>query len=566
MELDNTDGTEGTVNSKRPSIFIVYANHEHKLASALKDLLETWGFRAFFCRQEIRSQAASEPYRQELREELTRADLVILLLSNAFQHSSYCQAEAGVTVSRDKPQIQILIPPVGNADIKRISPVLEGWELIDGSKPQEVGTQLRNKLSGQFTVLKHADAETAAKCETAVETALTDVIEAYRVEPPDQAGIGVWPSLTDVRTRDSIVTHIRRAVEAGETHLAVVGVSLKYSIHIITEAISGLSPGLSRTSAGPLTIELVHMDDQSHILNSLNDTLDIDSVLTYFHISWLQTKASWEMACNNVGIMVDVREPVAIDYIPQQVGIRIESVEDRWSVLYAGQCSFERAGIGARLLVGEREYFFYTSSSADPRGQKAIEVFNQYFRQYRSPEYNGVTLVGDHHKWIERLESCVSNYSELRQVTLISNSGQKLFPLIMPALTRRLAVKIYTCDPDLLSGIEELWVRSIRDRIQEEIWSQLGGECPGKVELRHFHDTPTFRAAVIGEAVLGLEPYLIQRAIAPSRPLTPSAMRLIVTKHSEHFSRLNGMVTRFLQGAKADAEPYAALGNLNLQQ
>ena len=62
-------------------IFIVYANHDVELAETLKQLFRHWGFHAFYCRQEHREQATSEPYRDDLREELQRADLGVLLLS-----------------------------------------------------------------------------------------------------------------------------------------------------------------------------------------------------------------------------------------------------------------------------------------------------------------------------------------------------------------------------------------------------------------------------------------------------------------------------------------------------
>jgi hypothetical protein len=107
----------------RPFIFIVYSDYEHALAKALKGLLECWCFDAFFCRQEIRVLATSKSYRQDLAENLAKADLVILVLSNAFRQSQYCQAEAGATVTLDKPHIQIMIPPVSYPTIKQVSSV-----------------------------------------------------------------------------------------------------------------------------------------------------------------------------------------------------------------------------------------------------------------------------------------------------------------------------------------------------------------------------------------------------------------------------------------------------------
>jgi TIR domain len=298
-DLDDTLASDAAMPAhRRPRIFIVYENHEQYVAQALQDLLNTWGFDAFFCRQEIRVLATSEGYRQELAENLANADLVILILSNGFQHSPYCQAEAGATVTLKKHQIHITIPPVAADDIKRISPVLEGWELIDGSMPEEVARVLRNRLRGVFKdpgILEPKNAEIELNCGAAkkLRESLDDVIREYKIEPPEQAQIGVWESLTDPRASASIIAHIRRAIADGETNVAVVGVSLKYSIHIITQAINSLAAEGSTSWRGPLTIELVHVDDQSHILHTLKDDIDISSVLRYFRIGWEQTKADW---------------------------------------------------------------------------------------------------------------------------------------------------------------------------------------------------------------------------------------------------------------------------------
>jgi TIR domain len=554
--------SEADAKPARPFIFIVYPNHENRLVQALKDLLESWGFEAFFCRQEIRELATSVAYRRDLATRLKRADLVILILSNDFRYSQYCQAEAGATMTLGKPQIQILIPPVTTNDIVHVSPVLEGFNIVNGSSPGDFITELRNMLAGDFSEMglpRQRDAETAARYEAAVRDTLADSIEAYRIEPSSRELIGVWPKLDDPKTEDSMIAHVRRAVAEGETNVALVGVSLKYSIGIITRAINGLRPDPSRP-AGPLTIELVHVDDQSHILNSLHDTLDIGNIQHYFHIHWPDTKAAWEKACNDVGITVKVMDPVAIDYIPQQVGIRIESVNGPWTVLYAGRCEFEPAGRGTRLLVGERPYFFYSSRSRDPREAEAIKVFNQYVGHYRLPEHNGATLLKDHNEWIERLESCVLMYQDLSEIVLVSNTGQKLFNLIEPALRRGLTVTVYTSHPTLLSPTDAGLVKELEERIRNVIRGKLGGKCAGTVELRYIHHRPTFRAALIGQDVLGLQAYIVQEAIAPSRPLDPSELRLIVTKYSQHFHELQTMVDRILQGAEADTESYATLG------
>ncbi|HEX2819214.1 MAG TPA: toll/interleukin-1 receptor domain-containing protein [Streptosporangiaceae bacterium] len=547
---------------KPPYIFIVYADHDYALAKALKELLDSWGFEAFFCRQEDRDLATSETYRKDLAGKLAEADLVILLLTNAFKYSQYCQAEAGATVTLEKHHIQMMIPPVTVKQIRDISPVLEGRQVVDCGRQDGVIKELRGRLHHEFRERGfpgQRSMDLSADAENAFLTALAKDIEQYSIEPPEQALISAWPSLTDPAIKRSIIEHLRRAVADGTTSLAVVGVSLKYSIEIIGQAIDELArpPG---TLEGPLTIELVHMDDQSQILHSLNDAADIDSVQKLLRINWRHTKESWEQRGKEIGLDIVVAEPMAIDYIPQQVGVRIASTRHRyplWSVLYAGRCSFEHAGEGTRLMVGEREYSFCTSDN--PRGRDAIAVFDGYFAQYRTPKHNGAALVPDRYQWIKRLEECVAKYPDISQLTLVSNTCQKLFPLIIPALRRGITVKVYVTDHENLEGINKMMVSALDGRLAEEIVSKLGDKCPGQAELYYLHYQPTFRAALIGESVLGLQAYIGQQAISHTRPLDPAELRLIITRYSRNFSELREVVSRMLQGARADDEPYAVL-------
>jgi TIR domain len=556
----------------RPFIFIVYSDYEHALAKALKGLLESWGFDAFYCRQEIRVLATSKSYRQDLAENLVKADLVILVLSNAFRQSQYCQAEAGATVTLDKPHIQIMIPPVSYQTIKEVSPVLEGRQIIDGGQPLTVVDDLRAQLAStpkfsEQRLPRTTDPHAEKTWTDTFDAALAVAVQRYRIEPPSRASIGFWDTLTEASR--SIIDNIREAVATGPTHVAVVGVSLKYSIHILTTAIeeAAADTKASGQAAGPLTIELVHVDDQSHILHSLKDNIDIGNVLDYLRIGWPQWKAGWEDICGKAGIEIDVKAPVAIDYIPQQVGIRIRGLPGDSSVLYAGSCSFDRKGQQVSLLVGEREYFYYSSRSADVRATKAIAVFNQYLAQYRSPQNSGATLVIDHQQWITRLEECVLSYPDLKQLVLVSNTSQKFFQLIIPALQRHLTVKVYTSHPDLLSAREGALVEALEERLDQEIATRLPAGWSGAVELTYCRTLPTFRAALIGDAVLGMQAYTINGNPRPAsagrqddpQPRTTASfinteLRLIVTRYGEHFQKLRENIDR--QCGWADPEPY----------
>lgn len=573
------------VEELAPFVFIVYANRDEKLAEALKQWLHSLGLRAFYCR-EVRDRGTSQSYRMELAEKLFGADLVLLVLSIEFANSSYCQAEAGATVTMGKRHIQLIIPPVTNQTIHDVSPVLEGFNVVDGGADADIVTRLQEALTAQLASDWLIDKElppNGRSAEEAVLSALRERIHAYAVEPTVQARIGVWEKLTDKSTRDSIKAHIARAVADGPTDLAIVGVSLKYSINIVTEAIRDLGLTPAGSSRGPLIVQLVHMDHQSGILHSLHDTPDIDSVREFLHERWPSTKREWKASGDVAGVHIEVREPVAIDYIPQQVGVRIESVAGNWSVLYAGRCSFDHAGATPRLLVGECEYLFYTSNSRSrqvDRGPQAIKIFNDYVRQYQQSRHNGATLVPDHYDWISRLESCVSSYHDIRELVLVSNTNQKLSELIVPALRRNIAVKLYTTHPNLLNEVDAVRVRDLENILDKEIFFDIdrngNNRCTGKLELYHFYRPPTFRAAIIGESVIGLQAYMVR----PSRPLTrpdsaaeampefpaglalvPTDMRLIATRSSQAFGRLDDMVRRFLVIAAADTKPYAVIEN-----
>jgi hypothetical protein len=556
----------------RPFIFIVYSDYEHVLAKALKGLLESWGFDAFFCRQESRVLATAKSYRQDLAEKLANADLVILVLSNAFRQSPYCQAEAGATVTLDKPHIQIMIPPVSYPTIKDVSPVIEGWHIIDGGQPLTVVDELRAQLAGtpKFSELglpRTTDPHAEKTWTDTLDAALVEAVARYRIEPPSRVSIGFWDTLTDASR--SIIDNIREAVATGETHVAVVGVSLKYSIHILTTAIeeAAADAKASGQPAGPLTIELVHVDDQAYILHSLEDTIDIGNVLDYLRIGWPQRKSYWKDTCAKAGIKIHIEDPVAIDYIPQQVGIRIHGLPGDSSVLYAGSCSFAHRGQQVTLLVGEREYFYYSSRSANLLATKAIAVFNQYLAQYRSPHNSGATLVINHLQWITRLEECVLRYPDLKQLVLVSNTSQRFFQLIIPALQRHLTVKVYTSHPELLSSREGALVDALEERLDQEIATRLPADWSGAVELWHCRTPPTFRAALIGDAVLGMQAYTFNGNPRPASAgrqddphqrttisLINTELRLIATRYSEHFQMLRADINR--QCGWADPEPY----------
>jgi transcriptional regulator with XRE-family HTH domain len=558
-------------------VFIVYAEYDQSLADTLKELLDAWGFSASFCRQEIREVGAAQLYQQELSGLLADADLVLLVLSNAFRYSTYCQVETGAATIDGKPVLTVIIPPVGLQDISQVSPVIERHEPIDASKPGEFVRVLEHKLAAEISperMPEVTDIPRLDECKQAVRSALASLIESYDTAPPTAALTGFWRSLTDPAASRSIVAHIFRAVEDGETDVAIAGVSLKYSINILGEAIAALenSRDPARPLLGPLNISLIHMDEQSHILHSLEDGKDINAIVEYFRVRWASTKASWEAAGERAGIKLNIADPVAIDYIPQQVGVRIHSVARQWSVLYAGTCSFTKEGKSTRLLVGEREYEFHTSSIPNPYSSTtrnfsdpAIEVFNQYIKHYGDRGNNGVALVLDNREWLQRLERCVADYQDIGELIVVSNTSKKLLPLIALALNRGIAVKAYSAHPDLLPPPEASLVQNLPERLKEEETRRgLGRPGSGTAELLYLRHVPTFRAALIGDSVLGFEPYVVAPRIGiPSTAeisnpaalagddLVPSGLRVIATKYSNHFEKLRAMVREQCRDANA---------------
>lgn len=558
------------------AIFIVYANEDVHLAEALKELLEAWGLKAFYCRQETREHAASKGYRSYLRKELKRSNFVIFLLSSAFRYSQYCQIEAGMTAMRKKkPYLEITIPPTTFDDIRKVSPILEGRDAINADS-EGLSLKLKETLESCFLNLRIKDDEDekVAHAIADLRKRIGERIDDYKLKPPRQELIGVWPSLQEKSGAPySIIQSIRRSIERGSTHLAFVGVSLKFSLKLITEALRDL-PKDNPANRKKLTIDLVYMDDQSHILHSLSDTVDIDNVIENFHRSWPETRKGWEESCKAAGIELDVNKPLGpkgIDYIPPQVGILIDS-GNAGCKLYAGRCSFEQIGKAFRLMVGERDYFFYTSDN--DLGREAIRVFIQHLNCYRDPKHNGVSLVPDHSTWSRQLESCIENYADIHEVTLISNTTTKFYPLILASFRKGHVVKVYTHGlPNDLPSEDQSHVEGLKHRLEGDVRNEGNRNTNGRVELRYYYHQPTFRAALIGDAVLGIEMYLLRtdakecRELGSTReqPMTtpvaaklvPSGMRLIATSHSSHFTMLKrDLIDRFFRCGPVDEDPY----------
>jgi TIR domain len=550
-------------------VFIVYASNEEPLASSLKSLFEHWGLEAFYCRQKEREASPGEGYRRLLRTKLKNADLAVLLLSREFQWSRYCQSEAGAAATLEIDSIGIVIPPAEVNDVAKIAPVLDGYDVIIASSPSTAKTphqfasELRTMINCRLRPTAGALIGNAEQTRIIrqLEEQLKTIVEGYEIRPKERELFDVWPSITDndPPARRSIVENIKRSLRDSrpKSSLAIVGVSLKFSLALITQALEELATECERTRTGrvsrrhaskTLEIQLVHMDDHAHILHALNDSIDIETIREKLNREGPEIFEKWHLACERASIHLAPLQRKRIDYIPPRVGILIDE-----EFLYEGHCAFHRKGAVFHLLVGERNYFFYSAKGGryqSSTSQKAIQEFKTFLQVFGENRFNGVELKSDWKEWLSRLEDSIDSYPDVREVVLISQSATKFQSLIGYALRKGWHVKIYVQRPDKASGGTKVMISSLRERIEREISQSSSGVA----EIYYYDHVPTFRAALIGDELLGVQLYVHSRD--ESRAVEPGALRLIATKHSSEFVALrDGLVGDFLQSELVSQRP-----------
>lgn len=561
---------------RKPLVFIVYQGAEVKLAESIKNLIEAWGYRGFYCRQDNRD---AKSYRAELRGKLCRADLVLLLLSREFQWSPYCQAEAGTTMALEKPFIPILVPPATQAEVVNIATVLEGSQFLSAQDNHFVPTlkeaMVRELSTSRFKLKKllvrlesMATVDLAPPqisnhtiendCRVRVAHALEHIATQYRLSRPPRILSSVWPNLDDEGCKASIVGNIIHSLRNrhGTTSLAFVGVSLKYSLTLIRRALE--DPSLIGLNTAPpvnkkLSIQLVHMDDQSHILHALRDTRDIDYIRLNFGIEWEFIHRKWTELCKAAGIELLPPELCRIDYIPSRVGILIDD-----DYLFAGRCVFKPVGAGAfpvfHLDVGELEYQFFKGGDRG-RNDKAIEEFVGFLKAYRNAKNNtGVAPVWESGEWLDRLSQCLEAYKGTEAVTFISASATKFESMILHLLERmsttpcpQAKVVVYVHD----SGSAGLRKKDLKSRIARNLGrSPSADEC---AVLSYKHPA-TFRAIVIGNVMIGLQSYINADGSIPGGT-KKIPVGLIFTRCYEHFAQLQQSLVTFAGGGVAAPSP-----------
>lgn len=309
-----------------------------------------------------------------------------------------------------------------------------------------------------------------------------------------------------------------------------------------------------------LSINLVYMDDQSHILHALRDTRDMDAIRLNFGQDWLKTKADWETFC---GSAIELTKPslYRIDYIPPRVGILMETGAGE-AILYAGRCSFRQTDQRLPVFtldVGENEYLFYKKSptnETDDEDAKAIKEFKAAFNAYRQSQNNsGVTPIWTSNSWIERLREYIGvppdtkyKAERLREVTFISGTATKFESLIIEAVKNEARVRVYLHD----TSSPPRRIRNLHGRLKREL-----GDAADSVEHHRYQHPATFRGVVIGNVAIGLQIYVnaddpIASSVRNKGAKTENVKKLpicfIITPCFRHFEELKQAVLGFATG------------------
>lgn len=572
--------TTKAIKKEPPDIFIVYTESEWRLADAIKKLFDSRGQSTFYCREKERPHLKGVGYRAQLAENLMAAKVAILLISPSFKWKSYCQAETGLAMAQWHRKlmnvIPVAIPPVDIRAAEESAPVVEGAPIVsakDFTGRATFSHILKMRVDETLQVGKGVRKEEERRLSVAVDEAFESIVSSNLMLPPNQELFSIWPPFAKKEAKlsklhpaldpedhglslseHSIIERIKKSLSNGQekTKLDFVGVSLKFSLRLITVALEEFAKRSRVSKPKTLRINLVHMDADSHILQALNDRADINFINENFDADWSKGERQglpyrWRQACKKASI--NMPDPVLhrIDYIPPRVGIMIDE-----EVLFAGRCSFDphAGGGGYNLLVGEREYFHYSASGDDSRGREAINEFRKYLRAYKSTQHNnGGTLVNDGREWDRRIDSGIEHQPNVRELVLISQSMTKFDGLVPMALRKAIPLKIYVQSPSTLYGGVKSTVDNLKDRLDRHIAETVRDRLQSTIEVYHFSHCPTFRAVLIGDSILAVQVYsnpkrgeetspqgpLSSRASGLCPELSMGALRLIATQHSTQF-------------------------------
>jgi len=536
-------------NSEAIDVFIVYQSHEEKVAQLLKELFELWGLSAFYCRQPDASANAREAYRELLATKLRTARGAILLLSLDFEWSNYCQSEAGAVVTLGIPAILFGIPPVEHKDLENVCRVFADRNLYEPCKPfsqEQFKTRIEEVLALKSSLLVK-NASRAVQLGEDIQAELLNIEEKYRSRPRERHVISAWPCITNEiegdSARRSIVEHIKNAVVSQKqvVEISAVGVSLKFSLGLITRAFRELQAELEHPNTARLVLgkqvklTLVHMNDHSHILRAIRDNIDVTYIQVNLEAGLDSTKQVWNEAASKCGFKLHI-ESCGIDYIPPVLGVCIDvpGYDDTavtCGTLYAGRCAFQDVGGTPRLLVGELPYLHYTY--LDSKGKAAIREFTVALDVYRKSKHNtGILLAGSPDEWMKHLQDSLEHNPSCSRVCLITQTATKFEPIIIDAISRGLAVDLWV--QEWSQDIQESSIRNRLEHMEANLNSLFKRYAKRNAILTCYRVSQlSFRAALIGDKILGYQNYENMDGL-----LKPGPLRLVVTNASSRFNDL----------------------------
>ncbi|HXU83023.1 MAG TPA: toll/interleukin-1 receptor domain-containing protein [Polyangia bacterium] len=578
----------GTKDTKT-EVFIVYTGAEVALAAAIKRLLEHRGIPTFYCRQEQRALASNDGYRTELEARLRQSTVVLVLASREFRSCPYGQAEVGMAIGRKAKVIVVLVPPAKMDLLAYLVPIIGGKHGvpiteeepgIDPSHPSSMASRLRTAVEDELKLQPRQIIDDIDRANhIAFSQAVGEIKRTYDLMPSVKEEFRLWPSIDgkSPQARRSIIENLKRSLGRSDriSSLQIAGVSLKWSLELITDALEEIAPG-SKSPEGPIVgktlhITLVHMDDHAHVLHALDDKVDINYIRDNFDVNWAGIWSKWTSLCAKAGITLAPPSIHRIDYIPPRVGVLVDD-----DVFYAGRCAFrptDGGGSGYQLWVGEREYFLYTtrttSEAEATRARNAIYEFKGYLGVYKQANHNGVLMPKTPTAWIEHLSSPIECYAGIERVTLISQTCTKFRPLVKKALAREIPIDIYVQDIETAPTSARNALKELRDRIPDDAEAVGYTLGRGLITVRHFRQHPTYRAALIGNRVLGAQMYVgasqrptggagvaagnsertptLDEARDP-QAILPGELRLIATQHSAQYLQLRKeLVDRFVK-------------------
>jgi hypothetical protein len=334
---------------------------------------------------------------------------------------------------------------------------------------------------------------------------------------------------------------------------------LKYSLNLIATALEGTRRPTAdeKSTSKKLRITVVHMDSESYILHAMADVTDIKSIGDNFDdINWPKIYDTWKELCALVSI--DLEDPIRhrIDYIPPRVGLLIDD-----EYLYAGRCSMRligdfdvpirdvhsnappRAGSIPRfnLDVGENEYQFYkrekTTKKTD-RTFRAMRGFKGSVVAYRQREFNaGIRPIWKPDVWMAQLKLYIEARNKGDEITFVSATSMKFEPLVRAALEVEAKVKIYLHDAKPGSKV----IPDLRVR--------LGlGKADTRVTIHGYKHPPTFRAVIVAEVAIGLQPYISADTRAVGSDMTKKLpLCFIITRNFSQFQGLRDIMLKSLK-------------------